>query len=180
MISKASKVSLPKGNHRNEHKFVNPDLGRKTPIPPTQTQSQSDEAVLSNIEEDETMLESPQLDAPRNSKAKNNKESHLLSLSVSGLDQANASFQMNEGNYDTFTMKDLADATLDISQSCSAKKRKTFGRNTPAKPKKGNHAASKSNNTDQLKKRVTTSNTPGKIKKKSKEAGSKLNKRVNV
>ena len=180
MISKASKVSLPKGYHHNEDRFVNPDLGRKTPIPPTQTQSQNDEAVLSNIEEDadETMLESTQLDAPRNSKAKNKKESHLFTLSVSGLDQANASFQMNDGNYDTFTMKDLADATLDISQSCSAKKRKTFGRNTPAKPKKGNHAASKSN-TDQLKKRVTTSNTPGKIKKKSKE-GSKLTKRVNV
>ena len=112
-----------------------------------------------------------------------------MSLSVSGLDQANASFQMNDGNYDTFAMKDLADATLDISQSCSAKKRKTFGRNTPAKPKKGNHAASKSNNTDQLKKRVTTSNTPGKIKKRSplkvtlkkkSKVGSKQTKRFNI
>ena len=87
-------------------------------------------------------------------------------------------------------MDDLADAasTLDISQSYSAKKRKTFVGKTPAKPKKGN-AASKSNTPGQLKKRNATSNTPGKIKKKSplkiiikkkSKVGSKPTKRFNI
>ena len=164
----------PKGYH-NEDRFVSPVIAaRKTPI---HTQN---EAEMSNIdEEDETMLESSQLDAPRSSKSKkkNQNEDCLLSLSVGGLDQTDSNFQMD----------DLADAasTLDISQSYSAKKRKTFVGNTPAKSKKGS-AASKSNTPAQLKKR--TSNTPGKIKKKSplkikikkSKVGSKQTKRFNI
>ena len=102
----------------------------------------------------------------------------VLSLSASGLDQIVSNIQMDE----------LADqtSTLDITQSSSAKKRKTYVGNTPAN-KKGN--STKPNASGQLKKRNTTSNTPGKIKKRSplkvtlkkkSKVGSKQTKRFNI
>ena len=85
-------------------------------------------------------------------------------------------------------MNDLANqtSTLDITQSFSAKKRKTYAGNTPAISKKGSNI--KSNTPGQLK-RNTTCNTPGKIKKKSplkftvkkkSKIGSKQPKRFNI
>ena len=103
----------------------------------------------------------------------------VLSLSPGGLDQIDSNFQMD----------DLANqtSTLDITQSFSAKKRKTYVGNTPAISKKGSNI--KSNTPGQLMKRNTTSNTPGKIKKKSplkftvkkkSKIGSKQPKRFNI
>ena len=102
----------------------------------------------------------------------------VLSLSPGGLDQIDSNFQMD----------DLANqtSTLDITQSFSAKKRKTYVGNTPAN-KKGN--STNPNASGQLKKRNTTSNTPGKIKKRSplkvtlkkkSKVGSKQTKRFNI
>ena len=171
-MSKASKASLlpkpPKGYH-NEDKFVSPII--RTQKTPNHTQNETQiSAIDEGDEEDETMLESSQLDVPRSSKAKKKTAECVLSLSPSGLDQIDSNIQMDE----------LADqtSTLDITQSSSAKKRKTYVGNTPA-IKKGN--SSKSNASGQLKKHNTTSNTPGKVtlKKKSK-VGSKQTKRFNI
>ena len=106
-------------------------------------------------------------------------EETMLELSPGGLDEIDSNFQMD----------DLANqtSTLDITQSFSAKKRKTYVGNTPASSKKGTNI--KSNTPGPLMKCKTTSNTPGKIKKKSplkftvkkkSKIGSKQPKRFNI
>ena len=160
MMSKTSKASLlPKPPKGYHNEDKFVSPAFRTQKTPIHTQ---DEAEMSPIdegdEEEETMLE----------------------LRSGGLDEIDSNFQMDNLANQT--------STLDITQSFSAKKRKTYAGNTPANSKKGSNI--KSNTPGQLMKRNTiTSNTPGKIKKKSplkftvkkkSKIGSKQPKRFNI
>ena len=119
-MSKASKASLlpkpPKGYH-NEDKFVSPII--RTQKTPNHTQNETQiSAIDEGDEEDETMLESSQVDVPQGSKGKKKTKECVLSLSASGLDQIDSNIQMDELAHQT--------STLDITQSFSAKRRKTW------------------------------------------------------
>ena len=177
LTKRLSLLSHHKKRYIITQKFVSPII--RTQKTPNHTRDETQMSALDEgDEEDETMLESSQLNVPRNLKAKKKTAECVLSLSPGGLDQMDSNIQMDE----------LADqtSTLDITQSSSAKKRKTYVGNTPAN-KKGN--STKPNASGQLKKRNTTSNTPGKIKKRSplkvtlkkkSKVGSKQTKRFNI